>query len=79
MKNILITGGAGFFGDLLKRNLVQEGFRCVSVDVEADDFQHPESKAVRGDIRNFSLLDELCRETRFDAVFHCAAILAHAI
>lgn len=79
LKNILITGGAGFFGDLLKKDLLREGFACVSIDLERDPFRHPGLKAVRGDIRDVSLLDAICRETRFDAVFHCAAILAHAV
>ena len=79
MKNILITGGAGFFGDLLKRELLDRGFRCVSVDLEADRFEHPALQTVQGDIRDFALLDRLCEENGFDAVFHCAAILAHAV
>lgn len=44
MKTALITGGAGFFGHILKRRLMGEAF-------------------ARGP---------------FDAVFHCAALLAHA-
>ena len=79
MKNILITGGAGFFGGLLKQALLQEGYNCVSIDLQPDDFSHPSLKTVQGDIRDYPLLEQLCRDTRFDAVFHCAAILAHAV
>ena len=79
MKNVLITGGAGFFGDLLKRDLLQEGCRVTSIDLEPDDFAHPNLQAVQGDILDSGLLDELCRDVKFDAVFHCAAILAHAV
>ena len=79
MKTVLITGGAGFFGDLLKRALLADGFRCVSIDLQPDTYQHPNLQAVQGDLRDVPLLHRLCRETRFDAVFHCAAILAHAV
>ena len=79
MSNVLITGGAGFFGDLLKRDLLQEGFSVTSIDLEPEPFTHPNLQAVRGDIRDYGLVDRLCRTDKFDAVFHCAAILAHAI
>lgn len=78
MKTALITGGAGFFGDLLKRALLKKGWRCVSIDLKADSMQHKRLASVQGDIRDFRLLDGLCAKHRFDAVFHCAAILAHA-
>jgi nucleoside-diphosphate-sugar epimerase len=79
MKKVLITGGAGFFGELLKKELLNAGYICVSIDLEKDTCDHNNLKAIQGDIRNISLLDTICRETKFDAVYHCAAILAHAI
>ncbi|MGA2625203.1 MAG: NAD(P)-dependent oxidoreductase [Bacteroidota bacterium] len=79
MKKVLITGGAGFFGELLKKELLNAGYICVSIDLEKDTYEHSNLKAIQGDIRNISLLDTICRETKFDAVYHCAAILAHAI
>ncbi len=79
MKNVLITGGAGFFGELLKKELLNDGYYCVSIDLVRDNHAHSNLKAVQGDIRNIPLLDKICRETQFDAIFHCAAILAHAI
>jgi len=36
MKNVLITGGAGFFGSLLKQTLLDRGYLCVSIDLEKD-------------------------------------------
>ena len=32
MKKFLITGGAGFFGSILKKDLVYNGNFCVSID-----------------------------------------------
>jgi nucleoside-diphosphate-sugar epimerase len=34
MRTLLITGGAGFFGSILARRLLADGFRCVSVDLQ---------------------------------------------
>lgn len=79
MTTALITGGAGFFGDILKSRLLAAGARCVSIDLQPDPRTHPHLVSVRGDIRDHRLLARLFDEHSFDAVFHCAAILAHAV
>ncbi len=33
MKTVMVTGGAGFFGGILKRAILESGDRCISVDV----------------------------------------------
>jgi nucleoside-diphosphate-sugar epimerase len=40
MQDILITGGAGFFGGILKRKLLGLGYRCVSFDLVHDEDRH---------------------------------------
>ena len=77
--NILITGGAGFFGDILKKAVLQQGHTCVSIDLQHDDFEHANFEAVQGDIRDRQTLDVLFARHHFDAVFHCAAMLAHIV
>src|SRR5438093_5632029 len=77
MDAVLVTGGSGFFGDVLKARLLAEGFRCVNVDLQRDVSSHPALVSIQGDIRNVALLDRLFAEHRFGAVFHCAAMLAH--
>jgi nucleoside-diphosphate-sugar epimerase len=77
MKSILITGASGFFGGLLKRRLLAEGFRCTNIDLVADADTHPNLTSIQGDIRNNQLLCKLFEKERFTAVFHCAALLAH--
>ena len=78
-KTVLITGGAGFFGSLLKQRLLDDGFQCVSIDLEPDDYSHPNLFSIRGDIRETATLDEIFSDYQFDAIFHCAAALAHAV
>ncbi|MBI3618608.1 NAD-dependent epimerase/dehydratase family protein [Candidatus Peregrinibacteria bacterium] len=79
MQTALVTGGAGFFGGILKRSLLERGWTVVSVDLENDEDTQERLTAIRGDIRDASLLDRLFAEHRFEVVFHCAAILAHAV
>ncbi len=79
MPSVLITGGSGFFGGILKRELLQRGFRCVNIDLCADDDRHPNLRSIKGDIRDTALLDRIFSEEKFDGVFHCAAVLAHAV
>jgi nucleoside-diphosphate-sugar epimerase len=79
MATVLVTGGSGFFGGLLKRRLLADGFACVSVDLHLDEDAHPSLVSVRGDIRDETLVHALFRQHRFTAVFHCAAMLAHDV
>ena len=76
---ILLTGGAGFFGELLKKELLEQGFTVVSIDLEQDLSTHPNLTVVQGDIRDMKTLERLAKKHKFDAIFHVAAILAHAV
>lgn len=73
----LITGGAGFFGSILKKHFLRMGAKCVSIDLEPDDFIDKNFISYQGDINDNSLMDEVFRTYKFDAIFHCAALLAH--
>ncbi|CAN5595112.1 hypothetical protein BH24ACT20_BH24ACT20_16270 [soil metagenome] len=73
-KKVLITGGAGFLGINLIRNLEPRGYSLTSVDVE--DFDYPEQdrvEIVKGDIRDKALLNEAMKDVDF--VIHTAAAL----
>ncbi|HJO91427.1 MAG TPA: NAD(P)-dependent oxidoreductase [Anaerolineales bacterium] len=78
-KPLLITGSSGFFGDILKKQLLTQGYTCVGLDLHNDDYSHPNLVTVQGDIRDPKLVKRLFNEHKFDAVFHCAAMLAHDI
>ena len=77
MKKVLVTGGSGFFGGILKNRLLAEGFNVVNLDLVADPDSHHNLTSVQGDIRDAARVDRLFAEERFDSVMHCAAMLAH--
>ena len=77
MTEFLVTGGAGFFGGILKRRLLGDGARVVSVDFVPDADRHPALTSLRVDIRDETSMRSIFAAHQFDAVFHIAAMLAH--
>ncbi len=87
MKNILITGGAGFIGSHLVDRLLQEGGWQVTVVDDFNDFYDPAIKRentrahegnpgyrlFKADIRDKSALEDLFRQSAFQVIVHLAA------
>lgn len=73
----LVTGGSGFFGGLLLRRLLETGQACVNVDLIESPHTAPYLVNVKCDIRDSSSIACLARTYRCDAIYHCAAVLAH--
>src|SRR5918997_3908466 len=87
MRNVLVTGGAGFIGSHLVARLLAEGQWRVTVVDDFNDFYDPALKrrnvephlgregfALReADIRDRAALEEVFKEARFDCVVHLAA------
>jgi UDP-glucuronate 4-epimerase len=87
MRNVLVTGGAGFIGSHLVARLLAEGQWRVTVVDDFNDFYDPalkrrnvephlgrEAFALREfDIRDRAALEEVFKETKFDVVVHLAA------
>jgi len=79
MSEFVVTGGAGFFGGLLKRRLLADGHDVVSIDMAEDPDRHERLTSVRADLRDRDAVQRAFDGRTFDAVFHCAALLAHAV
>lgn len=77
MSYVLITGGSGFFGGVLKRRLLSEGFSCINLDLVPDPDRHAQLISIQGDLRDKSLLAEIFSKYQISAVMHTAALLAH--
>ena len=60
MDAVLVTGGSGFFGEILKTRLLADGFRCVNIDLQRDETKHASLVPIQGDIRDARLLEQLC-------------------
>ncbi|MBV9956905.1 MAG: GDP-mannose 4,6-dehydratase [Acidobacteria bacterium] len=87
MKNILVTGGAGFIGSHLVDQLLSERAWRVTVVDDFNDFYEPERKRaniaahvadaayklIEADIRDRAALDEIFAATKFEVIVHLAA------
>ena len=72
----LVTGSAGFFGGVLSDHLVAEGWTVAGMDVLPDTPREGYTP-YRADIRDAAAVQAALDEFKPDAVFHCAAVLAH--
>ena len=71
MKNILVTGGAGFIGSNLIKKLIDEGHNVTCLDdysTGTNENEVKEAKYINDDIENIIKL-----KIRFDICFHLAA------
>jgi nucleoside-diphosphate-sugar epimerase len=76
MKNIFITGGAGYVGAVLIPYLLEKGYSVTVLDLmiygEEVLSSHPDLNVVRGDIRDQGLLQQII--PGHDVVIHLACI-----
>jgi UDP-glucuronate 4-epimerase len=86
VRSVLVTGAAGFIGSNLSEALLARGMRVVGLD-DINDYYNPAWKRqnvtdlqqharftfVEGDILDETLLQQVCKDTQFDAIVHLAA------
>ncbi len=76
MKNVLVTGGAGFIGSHIVDNLIDKKYKTIVLDnLVAGNTQFINSKAkfYKGDVTKESDLERVFSENKIDVVFHLAA------
>ena len=82
MKNILVTGGAGFIGGHLAEQLIARGHQVVVLDDLSGGFEDnvpAKARFVHGSINDVELIDRLFAQEKFDAVYHLAAYAAEGL
>ena len=75
MKNILVTGGAGYVGTILSKNLINRGYnvRVLDTFMFGDHLNGIENlEKIKGDIRNREIVNHSLKG--IDCVIHLAAI-----
>jgi len=75
-KNILITGGAGYIGSHLARQLILAGHKVTVIDnLSSGILENIPSQAVflEGDLKDLNFLRDVLASDKFDAVMHMAA------
>jgi CDP-paratose 2-epimerase len=87
MAHYLITGGCGFIGSNIAAKLLANGEKVTVFDnlsragternlAWLESMRTPNFEFIRGDVRDFSAIREVCESRAFDVVFHTAAQVA---
>ncbi len=77
-KNVLVTGGAGYIGAHLTKQLLEVGHSVTVVDNLSVGTRSnvPEgARFVEGDLKDLNLLRDIFASEKFDAVMHMAALI----
>lgn len=82
MSKVLVTGGAGFMGAHVSRELLDKGYDVVVVDDLSGGFERnidPRARFVLADVCDFARMSALFEEHGFEYVFHLAAYAAEGL
>lgn len=76
-KNVLVTGGAGFIGSWLTKELLGREAKVIVIDLKknlpiAEDFSKT-PVLIQGDVRRFALIKKIIQKYNIDLIFHLAA------
>lgn len=79
MKNILITGGAGYIGSHVTEFLIKKKYKITIIDNLSTGYKfliNKKSKFYNGDINNVQLIKKIIKNEKIDSVIHLAANLS---
>jgi UDP-glucose 4-epimerase len=82
MSTVLVTGGAGFIGAHVTRELLDTGHKVVVVDDLSGGFERnadPRSEFIRADVCDDTKMEEIFKNYDFKYVFHLAAYAAEGL
>lgn len=82
MTTSLVTGGAGFIGAHVTKELIKNGHQVVVLDDLSGGFEeNVDTKAIfiKGSILDHQLLEKLFSQYKFDYVYHLAAYAAEGL
>jgi CDP-glucose 4,6-dehydratase len=79
-RNVLVTGASGFLGSYLSEKLVQSNVNVIALVRDNvpksrlyDQNIYDQITAVRGDVRDYFLLERILNEYEIEVIFHLAA------
>lgn len=74
-KTILVVGGAGYIGSHMLLDLTNAGYHCVILDDLSSGFRDAvlEGKLITGSLADKTLLHQIFRQFKIDAVLHFAS------
>jgi GDP-D-mannose 3',5'-epimerase len=80
MKKVLVLGSSGFIGGHLVKNLIDDGYYVVGVDVRNIQYSiFSPNKFKLGDLRDKDFVDSLFLEDYYDEVYQLAADMGGAV
>lgn len=82
MPKSFVTGGAGFIGAHVTNYLIESGHNVVVLDDLSGGYQenvNPKAKFIKGSINDYTLLEKIFSEEKFDYVYHLAAYAAEGL
>lgn len=78
MKNILVTGGAGYIGSHAAAELLDSGYSVVVIDSLENGFMKlvdKKAKFYHGNVQDSNMMDKIFTENKIDAVMHFAGYI----
>lgn len=73
LENVLVTGGYGFIGSHLVKELLSRNYRVSVVDIKNGESNIGSAKFYQVDIRNKEKLSDIVKKERIDTCIHLAA------